>query len=186
MYSNADDAFVVVLGLLDSGARHNWISRDLVVRLGLCPVKLVEQADFEDFQGGIFSAYEHVKLNWYGKSKCTREGYFLVAEKGPFDIVIGSDFLFSAEVFTYNETVLMYVPNPKSDSMLYHCSLLLLHWTDSLAENEADEKKSENDQKTEEEARLADRKPKQEVKKDGNPQDNAQSSTGTKGSSSRS
>lgn len=97
------------------------------MRLGLCPVKLVEPADFEDFQGGILTAYEHVKLNWYGKSKCTREGYFMVAEKGPFDIVIGSDFLFSAKVFTYNGTVLMNEPNNESDSKLYHCSLLLFH-----------------------------------------------------------
>ena len=126
MYSIEKDAFVVVLGLLDSGARHNWISRDLVVRLGLCPVKLAEQADFEDFQGGVLTAYEHVKLNRYGKSKCTREGYFTVAEKGPFDIVIGSDFLFSEKVFTYNGTVLMNELNNETPGMSHHRSLLLV------------------------------------------------------------
>lgn len=127
MYSIKDEAWSVVIGLLDSGARHNWISRDIVLRLGLCPVRLVEKADFEDFQGGTLTAYERVKLVWHGsKVKRTWEGYFMVAEKGPFDIVIGSDFLFSEKVLTYDGTVLSNREKSQKDGLLHPHSLLLV------------------------------------------------------------
>ena len=100
--------FIPVKGILDSGATQDWISRDLVVRLGATSVALAEPTVFEDFQGGTLRAESRVQLRWHGnRSLRTREGCFLVAETGPFDIVIGSDFLFAEGVFTFNEAALM-------------------------------------------------------------------------------
>lgn len=116
VYSKSDNEFVVVVGVLDSGVRQDWISRDLVASLGLTSVSLAEPAIFEDFQGATFAAHNRVKLRWHGnKSYRTREGYFFVAESGPFDILIGSDFLFSRGVFTFHEAALLLMENPKSE-----------------------------------------------------------------------
>ena len=107
VYSKKDAEFVVVVGVLDSGVRQDWVSRDLVASLGVTPVNLAKPIVFEDFQGATLTAPSHVKLRWHGnRSYRTREGFFLVAESGPFDIVIGSDFLFSKGVFTFHEAAL--------------------------------------------------------------------------------
>lgn len=123
MYSKRDAEFVVVVGVLDSGVRQDWISRDLVASLGLTPVSLAEPAIFEDFQGGALAAHSRVKLRWHGnKSYRTREGYFLVSESGPFDVVIGSDFLFSQGVFTFHEAALLMCGIPMTEGRERSCT----------------------------------------------------------------
>ena len=92
----------------DSGATQNWVSRQFVESIGAKPSGLGQAVAYDDFQGGTFTADSSVELRWQGnKSNIMRVGPFLIAENGPFDVVIGKDHLFSKEVFRVNEAALM-------------------------------------------------------------------------------
>lgn len=107
VWSVKDDEYKVMLGLLDTGATRNWVHRDQVERLGATPISPTEVVSFRDFQGGRWTAESQVKLQWHriGSTK-SREGYFFVAENGPFDILLGSDFLYPEGVLEYVEPAL--------------------------------------------------------------------------------
>lgn len=97
---------------------HDWVSSDLLgERLGSQTEEPISELDFIDFQGHKFTATRKVLLRWHSlKMKNTRQGWFRVMEKGPFDILIGSKLLFSEGIYIFNETALLFYHRPPSAS----------------------------------------------------------------------
>ena len=76
-------------------------------------IELLRSTSYVDFQGNAFTASSESRLTWSGNwSKQTRETWFSVKENAPFDIVIGTDFLFSQGIYTFNEASLLFFNRP--------------------------------------------------------------------------
>ena len=128
VWSIKDAEFKVPLGILDSGIRHKWVCLDLVTRLGARAVNLAQAASFKDFQGVKDSSRPTHATMALQQAFHTREGRFLAAETAPFDILLGSDFLFSERVFTFNEAALV-----NFEDHVDECGLAFLTNSDFLA-----------------------------------------------------
>ena len=120
VYSKEKDDWQPVIGTLDCGTPDAWIGEHLLERLG--PQEEVEVTPqlYVDFQGQPFSSTRAVKLLWCSaKRRESREGIFRVMENGPFDLILGSNFLFSKGILIFREAALLfYHRNPEPGK---HC-----------------------------------------------------------------
>ena len=57
-----------------------------------------------------------IKITWYANNAAkTRETDFLVAEQGPFDLLLGRQFIFTENIFIFNQAALVLRAAPISD-----------------------------------------------------------------------
>lgn len=102
--------WIVGRGILDSGCGENWVTADIIKRAHL------ERKVIRSKQGGLYTGFGNqnieprgkIKITWYANDGSkTRENEFLVAEQGPFDILLGRQFIFSENVFIFNQAALV-------------------------------------------------------------------------------
>ena len=119
VWSVKDDEFKILLGLLDTGTKRNWVRRDQFERLGATPISFTEVVYFEDFQGGRWAVESQVKLQFQRVgSHRMREEWFLVAENSPFNMMLASEFLYPEGVHC-NEPALAAKENTKQAKRWY-------------------------------------------------------------------
>ena len=109
VYSKDKGDWEPVIGTLDCGTRDEWISGHLLERLGSQEQVAVTPEVFCDFQGQQFISTRAVKLVWCSaKRRETRASIFRVMDKGPFDLLLGSKFLFSNDILIFREAALVF------------------------------------------------------------------------------
>ncbi|KAK8041639.1 hypothetical protein PG993_006162 [Apiospora rasikravindrae] len=80
--------------ILDTGARDNWISSNLVGRAGLQPQATENAHSYIGAGGARFSPLGEVKITWYSQNQAlTRECVFLVLDQLPVDASVGSSYV---------------------------------------------------------------------------------------------
>jgi len=96
--------------LLDSGCNDNWISLEVLKRGGIeTHMEKLPRGDhkYVGFDGNACFPLGKVTIRSFMKIAATaRETTFLVAENGPFDVVLGKKFIISANVITVDQTAL--------------------------------------------------------------------------------
>ena len=134
-------------GILDSGCDDNWISLDIVNRAEMTNkiVQSTQKKIYTGFGGQNMEARGSIIITWYlkhpknvSKSKRrknklmenryannaskTRQTTFLVAEHGPFDLLLGKNFIFSENIFMFNQAALVLKAAPITEGeYLSHC-----------------------------------------------------------------
>ncbi len=93
----------------------HWMRRQLdlleiIKRAGM--VSSTMQNTHEDvltgFGGEIVESKGPITIIWYANNASkTRETTFLVAEHGPFDLLLGKAFIFSENIFMFNQAALV-------------------------------------------------------------------------------
>ena len=114
IWAGVKDGEVKYIGakcLLDSGCQDNWISVAVLKRgeilADMKPVPWEGDTKFIGFNGDVSRPLGIVTVTWFMKSAATaRETEFLVAEKGPFDVLLGRKFILSESVITTDEAAL--------------------------------------------------------------------------------
>ena len=109
-YIMGANGHVVGRGLLDSGCDDNWITLDVVKRAGLesTVTKEAYSRTFVGFGGHGVRPIGKIKITWFANNAPkTRETVYYVAEDGPFDVLLGSRFIFRESIFTYDAEALV-------------------------------------------------------------------------------
>lgn len=97
-------------GILDSGCEDNWISLDIINRADMVSkmVRIPQSNIYTGFGGQNLEAKGSVLITWYANNASkTRQTTFLVAEHGPFDLLLGKRFIFSENIFMFNQAALV-------------------------------------------------------------------------------
>ena len=105
-------------GILDSGCAENWITIDIIKRAHLEPrIIRVTQSDlYTGFGNQNIESRGKIRITWFANDGFkTRENEFLVAEQGPFDLLLGRQFIFSENIFIFNQAALVLRAAPISD-----------------------------------------------------------------------
>ncbi|RDL38739.1 uncharacterized protein BP5553_03079 [Venustampulla echinocandica] len=105
---------------LDTGTTGNWISDDALQRL---QIKSVAEAptDWITFNGKTVRSEAVAEITWTGVgNRKTRVTSFRVAKKPPFDVVFGSELIFSEQIFSFDKTawILARKPATKAEAEL--------------------------------------------------------------------
>jgi hypothetical protein len=132
MYPYAQDNPLPFLATLDTGTSPNWIGEKALGRLQI-QSKFEAPTEYITFNGKTVKSNEVVDITWYGSpGRKTRITTFRVAKNAPFDVVLGSDLLYSEGILCFNEPawVLAKKPASKGNAMLtsyclYSQSLML-------------------------------------------------------------
>lgn len=101
--------------ILDTGTKDEWVSDRI---LSYCSAieddkPLEEPKIYTAFNGQEFRATRRVVFSWQSeKNRITRKSTFRVMENAPFDVIIGSNFLFRESVLTLNEAALLLLHGP--------------------------------------------------------------------------
>ena len=104
VYSSADRSWINALCELDSGTRGDWVSEELLDKLGVQSEITAGKSVYMGSQGREVRTHRTVLLQWhFSTSAETRENWFHVMG-GSFDIVIGSDFLCTHGLCIFDET----------------------------------------------------------------------------------
>lgn len=107
VYSRATHTWVHVSGALDPSTRQDWVSEELVDKLGAEKEAAVNNCVYVDSDGQRSISSGTVQLRWNELASVqTRQNWFLVI-KGSFDIVIGSDFLHTHGLYTFHDASLL-------------------------------------------------------------------------------
>ena len=105
-------------GILDSGCGENWVTLDLIRRAYLETkiLPITHSSPYTEFGNQNFEPKGKIKLTWYANDGSkTRETEFLVADQGPFDLLLGRQFIFSENVFRFNQAALVLRAAPITD-----------------------------------------------------------------------
>ncbi|MCJ1382613.1 hypothetical protein MMC17_005726 [Xylographa soralifera] len=104
VYSRLEKSWLPVLALFDTGTKRDWVSKRLVKRFGVLQEAGSTRDTYFDTRGRKFKPQRSVRLRWRmtGTSQAL-ENWFLVAN-GPFDILLGSDFLSTQATYTLDNT----------------------------------------------------------------------------------
>ncbi|KAL8916921.1 MAG: hypothetical protein Q9172_006043 [Xanthocarpia lactea] len=109
---NADGPWMPGIASLDSGTKEQWVSDTFLACVSdtdIEEVSLKEPDTYLTFSGTEFNATKGVVFSWHAiKTRITRRGTFRVVHNGPFDIIIGSDLLFSEGIYIFNEAALLF------------------------------------------------------------------------------
>ena len=94
---------------MDTGCDENWISIRILDRAGLMeklePVESKET--YTGFGGESFEPIEKIDITWYGFNTAnSRTNTFLVHQKDPFDMVLGSIWITEDSILTLNKPAL--------------------------------------------------------------------------------
>ena len=104
LYSPAHGRWLDVSCELDSGTRGDWVSEDLVHKLGIQAEVLANKSVYQGSQGQEIRPYRTVLLRWhFSLSTQPRENWFQVME-GSFEIILGSEFLTTHGEFIFDKT----------------------------------------------------------------------------------
>ncbi|KAI9375787.1 hypothetical protein BJX61DRAFT_539518 [Aspergillus egyptiacus] len=98
-------------GQLDSGCEDNWVSSELISRLGIMErVSQINEAartSYIGFGGDSFVPAGTITLTWYASnSASTKETAFFVHGHVPFDMVLGRKFIAEESVFVFHKPAL--------------------------------------------------------------------------------
>lgn len=97
-------------GILDTGCEDNWISLEIIKRAGMVSstVQNTHENILTGFGGEIVESKGTITITWYANNASkTRQTTFLVAEHGPFDLLLGKTFIFSENVFMFSQAALV-------------------------------------------------------------------------------
>ncbi|KAL8827984.1 MAG: hypothetical protein Q9191_002853 [Dirinaria sp. TL-2023a] len=106
-------------GILDSGCDDNWISLDIVNRANITNgiVQATQKKRYTGFGGQTIEAKGSIDITWYANNASkTRQTGFLVAEHGPFDLLLGKHFIFSENIFMFNQAALVLKAAPITEA----------------------------------------------------------------------
>ncbi|ORY12785.1 hypothetical protein BCR34DRAFT_663680 [Clohesyomyces aquaticus] len=98
-----------IRGILDTGSRENWISKEAMQRASLASSMEVisESQVYAGFGGELFQPCGTVEVTWYTiNAAMSRRTTFLVNETGGFDMVLGASFIKAENILMFNEPVL--------------------------------------------------------------------------------
>lgn len=105
-----DQGHEIVMAKLDTQSKQNWVSVDVVRRLGLeVDIAESESGLYQGAGGETFQASGKVALNWYENVVAkTRRTSFLVheSEAAPFDLILGSEWIIAEGLTAFSEPVL--------------------------------------------------------------------------------
>ena len=103
VYSSANRTWLGVSCELDSGTRGDWVSEDLVNKLGVQAEVSADKSVYLGSQGQEIRPQRTVLLRWhFSISAQTRENWFHVMG-GSFEIVLGSEFLVTHGVCVFDK-----------------------------------------------------------------------------------
>ena len=105
-------------GILDSGCGENWITWDLIRRAHLEPTVIpnTQSSLYIGFGNQNIEPRGKTRITWFAnEGSKTRETEFLVADQGPFDLLLGREFIFSENIFIFNQAALVLRAAPISD-----------------------------------------------------------------------
>ena len=105
-------------GILDSGCGENWVALDFIRRAYL--ERKITQVPHSSLYTGFgnqnIEPKGKIKITWYANNGSkTRETEFLVADQGPFDLLLGRQFIFSENIFIFNQAALVLRAAPITD-----------------------------------------------------------------------
>lgn len=107
VYSRATRTWVQVFGALDTSTRQDWISEELLLKLGALKEAPANDCVYVDSQGRRMKSCLTVQLRWHEVAYTqARQNWFPVTQ-GSFDIVIGSDFLLTHGLYSFYESSLL-------------------------------------------------------------------------------
>ena len=115
-------------GILDTGCEDNWISLDIIKRGGMVSsmVRGKNENIYTGFGGKNIEPMGTITITWYAnKASKTRQTIFLVEEKGPFDILLGRKFIFSENIFMFNQAALVLRAAPITDGKILDYEMLM-------------------------------------------------------------
>ena len=103
---------------MDTGCDEDWVSMEIIKRAHL-ENQVARNPDsriYVGFGGKHIESKHKVKITWYANNSTkTRQTEFLIAEQGPFDLLIGKKFIFSENIFIFNQAALVLRAAPISD-----------------------------------------------------------------------
>ena len=115
MYPSGQGEPIRFIATLDSGTSDNWISSEALQRL---QIKRMMKAptEWRTFSGKSFKSEDVVEISWNGVSnRKTRRSTFRVTKSGvsvPFDVILGSKFIFAEDIFSFNENAWILTKKP--------------------------------------------------------------------------
>lgn len=127
-------------GILDSGCDDNWISLDIVNRAEMNSniVQTPDQKIYIGFGGQNMEARGSIIITWYANNASkTRQTTFLVAEHGPFDLLLGKNFIFSENIFMFNQAALVLKAAPITEAERLQMEATAVQYSASNDEIEA-------------------------------------------------
>ena len=110
--------WTVARGMLDSGCVENWVTLDLITRANLerTVIPSTHSSLYTGFGNQNIEPKGKIKITWYANDGSkTRETEFLMADQGPFDLLLGKKFIFSENIFMFNQAALVLRAAPISD-----------------------------------------------------------------------
>lgn len=94
----------------DTGTKENWITSTVVDILEYSIVT-ISHTQFKTFNGSTLNSFEAVQdVLWHGDGEHTRSRHTqfrMISEPAPFQILFGSDFIFSQDLMSFNESALI-------------------------------------------------------------------------------
>ena len=117
IYSKIKEKWLPIVAILDTGTDDNWISQDLVDRLGL-NIKNGQQISAVDFSGQTINSTKIVHATWLSiNSRQTRHTGFYVTRDAPIDLLFGKSFIFTEGIYSFNKSALVLVKQKPSESI---------------------------------------------------------------------
>jgi len=110
VYSRNKKKWFEFIAKFDTGTRENWITSAVV---GLLEHTVVTgpRTQFTTFDGSVFNSselVEHVLWHGDGEHARSRHTHFrMISERAPFQILFGSEFIFSQDLMSFNEDALI-------------------------------------------------------------------------------
>lgn len=125
------NVWIDVMGTLSTGIEDNWIGGHALNRSGPQPRSRIPEETYIDTQGGHFSATETVTICWRAtKGSYMNEGEFRVMENGPFDIILGSKYLYLRGIYEFKEQAPLLYHKNVNKGLAYRL-ITNYHYTDT-------------------------------------------------------
>jgi hypothetical protein len=107
MYSHSKDRWYPLMATFDIGSSHSWVSSHVMDLLQL-KVLSEEPSEYSTLSGEKLVSREVASdVIWCGyKSPRVRETEFHIVEGAHFEVLFGSEFLFSEAIYRFNESAL--------------------------------------------------------------------------------
>jgi hypothetical protein len=129
MYSDKYEKWVELTARFDSGTPDNWMTKDVVDLLDHAIVT-VPLERYQTFTGEVMVSSELVRsVLWHGDSASTRSrstDFRVIRKPAPFEVLFGSNFLFSESVYSFNEPNLILTKLKETPGMSKLCATTVL------------------------------------------------------------
>ena len=118
MFSGTKARWFPFTARFDAGTTKNWISSDVVDRMSL-KVQEVSLEKYAAFNGNDLESTEMVVITWSGDGNSrSRESDFCVAHNPPFDVLLGSELLFSQKIYRFDKSALILTSKKETEGSL--------------------------------------------------------------------